>query len=210
MQASRSLWKRYLPQRRERAVGIAFAAMVLLLGSYGKPPSALQQIRARGELRVVTINAPTCYYLGAHGPQGFEYRLAAMFAQRLGVRLSVQTVSDASAMRAALAAGNADLAAAQITADARWQHIGEPTASYGEIAQLLVQVRSRPLAHDLASLHDAQLVVRADSPQLALLQSLGSAAPNFNWTVLPSAQTDPIDLVNNGNADYAIVDANEF
>ena len=31
--------------------------------------------------------SPTSYYLGAHGPQGFEYRLASAFARQLQVRL---------------------------------------------------------------------------------------------------------------------------
>ena len=208
MRATMRMLRRVLT-RRACCVGIAFAALTLL-GSYGEPPSALQQIRARGELRVVTINAPTCFYLGADGPQGFEFRLAHAFAQRLGVKLVVQTVVDANAMRSALASGSADLAAAQITADARWQQIGEPTASYGEIEQLVVQGRGRPLAHDLAGLRDAQLVVRADSPQLALLQSAGDAASELHWTALATTQADPIDQVNGGNADYAIVDANEF
>jgi len=210
MQPTMQALRRCVPARRARAAGIAFAALALLLGSYGEPPSALQQIRARGELRVVTINAPTCYYLGADGPQGFEYRLADAFAQRLGVKLVVQTVADANAMRSALAAGSADLAAAQITADTRWQQSGEATASYGQIEQLVVQGRGKLLARDLAGLRDAQLVVRADSPQLALLQSAGSAAPELRWTELPTAQADPVDRVNSGNAEYAIVDANEF
>src|SRR5476649_1702497 len=95
------------------------AAMALLAGC-SHPNSSLEQIRARGELRVVTLNAPTSYYLGAHGPQGFEYRLMSAFAARLGVKLVVQAVADPAAVRAALRHGHADLAAAQISCDRRW------------------------------------------------------------------------------------------
>ena len=83
---------------------MAVAAAALLLAACGQPQSALQRIRARGELRVVTLNAPTSYYLGAQGPQGFEYRLASAFARQLQVRLVMQPLPDAAAMRAALAA----------------------------------------------------------------------------------------------------------
>jgi len=83
-----------------------------MLAGCAQPQSALQRIRARGELRVVTLNAPTSYYLGAQGPQGFEYRLAAAFARQLQVRLVMEPLPDAAAMRAALSAGRADMAAA--------------------------------------------------------------------------------------------------
>ena len=33
-------------------------------------PNAVEQIRTRGELRVDTLNLPTCYYMGEQGPEG--------------------------------------------------------------------------------------------------------------------------------------------
>src|SRR5262249_9818890 len=56
----------------------AALAVLACLGLAGcsAEPSGLAQLRARGELRVGTVNEPTVYYLGAHGPQGFDYRLA--------------------------------------------------------------------------------------------------------------------------------------
>jgi membrane-bound lytic murein transglycosylase F len=186
--------------------------MLMLAGcghTHGK--SALAQIHARGKLRVVTLNAPTTYYLGAHGPQGFEYRLANAFAQQLGVKLQVEAVLDEAAMRAALAQGRADLAAAQISADARWRGVGLPTDSYRQIEQLVVQGRGRPRAHDLAGLQNAKVVVRAGSPQAQLLQNLHDAGePDLSWIGLLPAQPDPLELVEHGDADYAVVDANEF
>ncbi|EQD70166.1 soluble lytic transglycosylase fused to an ABC-type amino acid-binding protein, partial [mine drainage metagenome] len=86
----------------------------------------MDQIRAQGELRVVTLNLPTCYYIGPQGPTGLDYDLARKFADELGVRLKILTVPDEAALQAALASGRADIAAAQITADAAWQHVGEP------------------------------------------------------------------------------------
>jgi membrane-bound lytic murein transglycosylase F len=197
--------------RSRRVLSVTFAATALLLCGYQKPQLARQQVGRGGELHLVTLNAPTSYYLGPHGPRGFEYRLAAAFAQRLGLRLVVHPVADVAAMRAALAHGSADLAAAQISADARWQQVGEATASYAEIPQLVVQSRGKALAHDITSLRDTHIVVRADSPQLALLQSAGARlAPDLSWTALSADQADPLELVNRGDADYAVVDANEF
>ena len=78
--------KYYRPAKARMALTVAAAA---LLASCSQAPSALQQIRARGELKVVTLNLPTCYYLGAQGPEGLEYELASRFAAQLGVRLKI-------------------------------------------------------------------------------------------------------------------------
>ena len=184
---------------------------VVLLASCGHSQGALVQIRARGTLRVVTLNAPTTYYLGAHGPQGLEYRLVSAFAQRLGVKLQIEAVLDQAAMRAALAQGRADLAAAQISDDARWRGVGLPTHSYEHIAQLVVQGRRRPRARDVTDLRGARVVVRAGSPQARLLQSIrGEGVPQLSWSEQPPTQADPLELVERGEADFAVVDANEF
>ncbi|MGH8141756.1 MAG: membrane-bound lytic murein transglycosylase MltF [Steroidobacteraceae bacterium] len=183
----------------------------LLLAGCGHPQGALAQIRARGTLRVVTLNAPTTYYLGAHGPQGLEYRLASAFARQLGVKLQVEAVLDQAAMRAALSQGRADLAAAQISSDASWGSVGVATDSYQQIAQLVVQGRGRSRARDVTDLCGSRLVVRADSPQALMLQAIRSdGVPRLSWTAQSPAQPDPLELVEHGAADFAVVDANEF
>ena len=182
-----------------------------MLAGCAQPQSALQRIRARGELRVVTLNAPTSYYLGAQGPQGFEYRLASAFARQLQVRLVMEPLPNAAAMRAALTAGRADLAAAQISPDAQWLRAGLPTENYDEIPQLVVQNRGKPHPRDLTGLRLANIVVRQDSPQLDLLRSISNnGAPELSWVALRVDQPDPLEEVTDGDADYAIVDANEF
>ena len=107
----------FRPAKGRVALAMAAAA---LLASCSQTPSALQQIRARGELRVVTLNLPTCYYLGAQGPEGLEYELASRFAAQLGVRLKIYAVPSEAAIRSELGSGQADLAAAQLTAGPSW------------------------------------------------------------------------------------------
>jgi peptidoglycan lytic transglycosylase F len=191
---------------------MALAAALLLAGCMPLPhPGALAQVRARHLLRVVTLNAPTTYYLGAHGPQGFDYRLASAFAHQLGVALQIEPVLDAAAMRAALAQGRADLAAAQLTGDARWQGFGIATTPYALIDQLVVQAHDRPHLHDVRGLIGARLVVRADSPQAAELRALRSGGlAQLAWAEQPAGSTDPLELLERGQADYALVDADEF
>ena len=50
---------------------IVFLVMiVVLLGTCSEPPSLVQQIQTLGELRVLTRNSPTTFYLGPEGPVG--------------------------------------------------------------------------------------------------------------------------------------------
>ncbi len=198
-------------RRRARWGGGAALAAALLLTGCNKPQTALEQIRARGELRVVTVNAPTTYYLGAHGGLGFEYRLAAAFAAQLGVRLAMQPVPDVAAMLSALRDGRADLAAAQISADGLWQRYGLATASYGEATQLVVQARGKPQPRDITGLRGARIVVHEDSPQQQLLREIrNSGIEGLAWNAVPHDQAELLEFVDRGAADYAIVDQQEF
>jgi membrane-bound lytic murein transglycosylase F len=200
---------------RLRRASVASTALLaaLWLSGCNVPPqhNALQQIHARGTLRVVTLSAPTSYYVGAHGPQGFDYRLASAFAQRLGVKLQIDPVLDVAAMRAALVQGRADLAAAQISADERWRAAGRPTVAYGEATELVVRARGESRIQDIAELCGSRIVVRSDSPQARWLHAVrDTTVPKLAWRELSAADADPLDLLEGGQADYALIDAREF
>jgi peptidoglycan lytic transglycosylase F len=187
------------------------ALWLLLLSGCAQPKPALEQLRERGELRVVTLNQPTTYYLGAHGAQGFEYRLAQAFAAQLHLQLVIVQVPDMNALRNTLVSGMADIAAAQITPGEEWRHLAMPTTDYQQVPQLIVQRRGRPRPSSVAALAGARLVVATGSPQMQLLRRMrGSTAPFLSWTELPPSQADPLDWVSTGDADYAIVDSNEY
>ena len=174
-------------------------------------PNGLARVYSRGELRVATVNEPTSYYLGAHGPQGFEYRLAHAFADSLGVQLVIIPVRERGSLRDMLAEGRVDIVAAELTADDSWKRAGLATASYRDIQQLVVQRRGLAPIHNIAGLGGTRVVAREGSPQLELLRGLrGSGAVYLTWTELPREQADPLDWVNTGDADYAIIDRSEF
>jgi membrane-bound lytic murein transglycosylase F len=198
------------------AIGLPLAALAalsaLLLNSSARAPlGALAQIRARGTLRVVTLSAPTSYYVGSRGPQGFDYRLASDFAQLLHVQLQIEPVLDAAAMRAALAQGRADLAAAQISDDEHWHAVGRATVPYGQATQLVVRARDEARATSMADLQGARIVVSADSAQAHWLHAVrDTSLPGLAWREVSPAEVDPLELLEQGEADYALVDAREF
>ena len=57
-------------------------------------PSTLQEIRSEGVLHVITRNAPSVYFEGRDGPTGYDYELARLFAEDLGVELKVRVAKD--------------------------------------------------------------------------------------------------------------------
>jgi membrane-bound lytic murein transglycosylase F len=195
-----------------RAIGAARTLFVAgLLASCTPQPSTLDEIRARNEIRVVTLNIPTCFYFGAHGTEGFEYKLAKQFAAELGVKLVMYPVATERAMQAELAAGRADIAAAQVTSTKEWRRVGEASDPYGHISQLVVYGRSGVRPRGTLQLEKAKLAVRAGSPQELTLEKLKrTVAPTLQWVDTAPNNADPLADVDSGEADYALIDDREF
>jgi membrane-bound lytic murein transglycosylase F len=190
---------------------VALTAAAALLASCTPAPPALEQIRARHELRVVTLNLPTSYYLGARGTEGLEFELARSFAAQLGVSLSMYPVANERAMQAALDSGQADIAAAQLTATSEWRHAGKAAEPYARIPQFVVYQRDNTKPRSTLQLETAKLAVRAGSPQERMLEHLRrTTAPTLKWVETAPTNADPLADVDSGNADYAIIDAREF
>lgn len=208
-------------RRVERSPAVAASGIATLLAlpllttlaacNRAPEPGALQEIRLRGELRVVTINSPTTYYLGTHGAEGLEFGLALAYSKKLGIPLVITPVSDLAELRASLADGRADIAAAQLTADEALLKVGDAAEPYEQVEQLVVYKRGENRPKGTIQLESAKLAVRAGSPQERVLQKLkGTVAPTIEWVATAPVSADPMDDVQSGQANYAIVDAREF
>jgi membrane-bound lytic murein transglycosylase F len=173
--------------------------------------STLEQIVAAGELRVVTRNHPSAYYLGSNGPQGPEYELVAQLAADLGVSLyiySVPTVSDAIAE---VESGRAHIAAAGLT-------LGQelpPGVAFGPPYQqvkehLIYRMGStRPRTIHEASL--GHIEVPAKSSHAGALEQFRLQDPDLVWVENPDTETEELfDRLTDREIDYTIADSNEF
>src|SRR4051812_44758 len=191
---------------------VALSVMAMLAACNRAPEyGALQEIRMRGELRVVTINSPTTYYLGTHGAEGLEFGLAQAYAKKLGIPLVITPVSDLAEMRSWLETGRADIAAAQLTADEALLKVGDAAQPYEEVEQLVVYKRGENRPKGTIQLETSRLAVRAGSPQERVLQKLkGTVAPTIEWVATAPVSADPLDDVESGQAKYAIVDSREY
>jgi membrane-bound lytic murein transglycosylase F len=196
---------------RAFALTTALYLLAAAAGCSKLAPSETAPIRPPAELRVVTLNLPTCYYLGAQGTEGLEYELASAYAARLRVKLNMYTVADEGAMQAELAAGRADIAAASLTNTPEWSRVGQAAEPYLHIQQLVVYQRTGVRPRETLQLESAKLAVRAGSPQERILQRLKSTlAPQLQWVETAPSSADPVEDVDSGDAQYAITDAREF
>ncbi len=205
-----SFYRFYKGRQVTRCVMAGVAMMALVAASYSPPPRSVNPVQRRGELRVVTLEGPTTYTKGTRGTEGLEFRLAQEFARQQGLDLYIYPVASPALMRAELAAGRADIAAGQLTADYAWRQVGDAAAVYDRIPQLVVYRRGedQPAREDLGSLH---LLVTAGSPQEQMLQRLKLRLfPHLGWTAVSPLAVDPLQDIQNGVGDYAVVDGSEY
>jgi membrane-bound lytic murein transglycosylase F len=205
-----SFYRFYKGRQVTRGVMAAVAFTALVAASYSPPPRSVNPVKSKGELRVVTLEGPTTYTKGTRGTEGLEFRLAQAFARQQGLDLYMYPVAGPAQLRAELAAGRADIAAAQLTADHSWSGLADPAAVYDNVPQLVVYRRGAnpPEAADLEALH---LLVKAGSPQEQMLRRLKiKLYPGMRWTAVSAHAADPLQDIQNGAGDYAVVDGNEY
>jgi membrane-bound lytic murein transglycosylase F len=197
--------------RRAPLRSLTLAVLSLALANCAPERPALETIRDRNELRVVTLNSPTTYYYGAHGPEGLEYEFAAEFAKELGVTLRIYPVTSVQGLRDELAHKRADIAAAQLTYDDAWLHSGRAAAPYQSLRQVVVYRRDTLRPHDLDAVGARSIAVSAASPQAALLAKLHAGGyTHLRAQELAKSADELLAAVDEGRADYALVDATQF
>src|SRR5262245_39280571 len=118
-------------------LGLAGCAY-LFLATCQRVPSTLEQVIALKELRVVTRNSPTAYYLGAEGPEGPEFDMVKAYAAQLGVALYIYTVPTFAELRRDVASGRAHIAAAGIAANDTWGRAVTFGPSYHQVRQHVI------------------------------------------------------------------------
>ncbi|HKL62300.1 MAG TPA: transporter substrate-binding domain-containing protein, partial [Woeseiaceae bacterium] len=94
---------------------LIYLAIAALLGTCRELPPQLEQVKTLGELRVVTRNSPTAYYIGVNGPVGPEYDLVKGFADTLGVELKITALDSFDRIIPTIVAGDAHMAAAGLS-----------------------------------------------------------------------------------------------
>ena len=141
----------------------------------------LQALIARGELRLVTRNTADCYYVGPHGPTGFEYELAKQFADSLGVELTPVVVDSEREMIDQLLDGNADLIAAGFPLSARYERHLSLGPGYLDVKWQVIGRRGGPEVKSPSDLEHVPIWVPAGPSRDAPLAALRQTLPALKW-----------------------------
>lgn len=94
---------------------IFYLSTALMLLSCSNGADRIAQIKANGELVVLTRNAATTYYKSREGYLGVEYDMAKAFADYIGVKVRFIKKDDVSDLFNSIQKGEADFAAAGLT-----------------------------------------------------------------------------------------------
>lgn len=182
-----------------------------ILGTCQRMPTVLERIVERGELRVVTRNSPTTFYLGPEGPLGPEYELAALFARELDVELSITTAESFEDILPHVMEGNADLAAAGLSATRPRQELVEFGPPYQVIQQYMIYKLGSGRPRSMADVVGRHLEVIAGTSHVETLKALRSQYPGLVWIENPNTESEELlQRVSNGEIDHTIADSTEF
>lgn len=187
------------------------ALLAALIGTCSQPPSTLDQILELGELRVVTRDTPTSYFIGPDGPAGPEYDLVRGFADDLGVDLVIETVDSVSEIVPYLSAGKAHMAAAGLSmTDSRREKLdfGHP---YNSVDMHLIYKLGNGKPRSIEDVVGHSVEVVAGSSHSEMMAALGAAYPGLEWK--ENTRDEVADLLQKvalGEVEFTIADSTEF
>ncbi|RLA46880.1 MAG: membrane-bound lytic murein transglycosylase MltF [Gammaproteobacteria bacterium] len=192
---------------------VAVCALVVLTFATGssRTQTVLEGVLNEKLLRVITFVGPTTYFENAKGSNGFEYFLTKAFADSLGVNLEVTLIDNLDALLNALGGPRGDFAAAGLTVTEKRQQFIRFSDPYSSVRQILVYHRGEPQPDNINDLIDGRLLVIANSSHSEHLTELKKDHPLLQWEALRDTEMlELMQLVHDGQADYAVVDSTAF
>jgi len=174
-------------------------------------PSVLDRIKEEGELIVYTRNSPATYYEGPDAPAGLEYDMAKMFADELGVKLTMIIPGTLGDILEGVKDGSAHFAAAGLTVTNERKKLFRFGPAYQEVTEQLVYHADHPKPKNLSSLGDGILEVVAGSSHEERLKYLQKVIKDLSWRSVTDQETeDLMQLVADEIIDFTIADSNEI
>jgi membrane-bound lytic murein transglycosylase F len=189
---------------------IGAATVALILNACAPQKNLLEQVKDRGELRVLTRNSATTYYLGPHGPTGPEYDLVRAFAEYLGVEVKLIVEDNLQEILRKIAKGDANIAAAGLTVTEDRQKSIRFAPPYQTITQQVVYRQGNKKPRSIAELDDGFLEVLANSSHAERLTELKKEYPGLSWMETDDmSSSELISLVVEQVIDYTVADSND-
>ncbi len=186
-------------------------ALVSFLAISGcSKPTTYEKIQKHNALHVITRNAPAVYYEGRDGPMGFEYELAELFAQSLGVELDLKVASTRSQILSALDNEYTHIAAASMVASDSRAERYKYSKPYMETSPIVVYRYGTKRPRNIGQLLGASVGVTSDSYHLDTLDKLKEQHPELEWQSFALETIDLMRMVRDQEIDFAIITSTEL
>lgn len=195
------------------SLALVFGIIIFLFNGLPKlmTPSVLERVKQDGELVVYTRNSPATYYEGPDAPAGLEYDMAKMFADELGVKLTMIIPETLNDILEGVQDGSAHFAAAGLTVTEERQKLFRFGPAYQEITEQLLYHADSPKPKNLSKLGGGTLEVVAGSSHEERLKYLKNVIKDLSWRSVTDMETeDLMQLVADEIIDYTIADSNEI
>lgn len=195
-----------------RIINWAVLTVVFAMALAGCGPGQLQAPDLTGELVVGMRNSPTTYYTDQAGePTGFEYDLAAHFAQKHGWRMRLVLEDDLEALLEAVRTGRVHMAAAGLTATEERKRRLAFGPAYGEVKEWVVCNANVQPPRSLVNMADLRLEVVAESSHADYLKSLARKYPDLRWVEIKTQGSEELlERVDLGLSDCTVSDSDSL
>lgn len=186
---------------------LSWLALLCSLSTCSPRMGVMQQILSSGLLRIASTNSPTTYYVGPSGPTGFEYDLAAAFAQDLGVSIEVRIAQNAADALDMVRNNRAHFAAAAVTVTPERQQSFRFTRPVNEVVPQLIYRLGTARPEDPSQI-SRRLVVTSRSAAIELLTAMQADFPALEWEETEDYETEELLIqVHEGTLDHTVANS---
>jgi len=178
-------------------------------------PTLFSKIKKGRILNVALLNAPSTYYIGNEGEQGFEYDLLKNYADHLGVDLNITSVHTTKEALELSKNPNIHIVSAALTKTAKREKIFNFGPSYFEVQEQVICSRKMPkgkkFPREVEDLSGLSIVVGTDTSYGEKLESLKSDGYDINVTYSDDYSTEELlSQVAKNRIDCTVADSNIY
>ena len=180
-----------------------------------KKPTTLDKILKTKTLNVLLLNAPSTYYIGSEGEQGFEYDLLKSYAIYLGVDLNITSVHTTKEAITLSKNANIHITSAALAKTAQREKTFYFGPSYFEVQEQVVCNRSmlgtKKFPRDIEDLAGLRITVGADTSYSETLEGLKRDGFDLNVSYTDEYSTEELlAQVASHTIDCTIADSNIY
>ena len=177
--------------------------------------STLDKIKQTKSLNVVLLNAPSTYYIGTEGPQGFEYDLLKSYADHLGVDLNITAAHTIKEAIELSKNPNIHITSASLAKTPQREQKFHFGPSYFEVQEQVIcnrgMLRSSKFPRDVEDLEGLSIMVGDDTSYSETIKSLQADGFEINATTTSEYSTEELlEKVANHEIDCTIADSNIY